>query len=114
MNKTKIIVRFSVEGLHRWEGCTIPEVDYLQHSHRHTFGIIGEVDVSHLDRDIEFIELSHKMKTYLAGIYYNSVLKLHVFGTKSCEMIAQELLTVFNLNKCEVNEDGENGAIVER
>jgi len=32
----------------------------------------------------------------------------------SCEMIARELIEHFNLSRCEVSEDGENGAIVTR
>ena len=34
------------------------------------------------------------------------------FKSNSCEMIARDLIDKFGLNKCEVNEDGENGAIV--
>jgi hypothetical protein len=37
---------------------------------------------------------------------------VHEFGAKSCEMIAIELINEFNLSRCEVNEDNENGAIV--
>ena len=34
------------------------------------------------------------------------------FGDMSCEMIAKELLKVFELNYCSVLEDNENGAEV--
>jgi hypothetical protein len=35
-------------------------------------------------------------------------------GTWSCEMWAAELLQRMQLDKVEVSEDGENGAVVER
>ena len=38
--------------------------------------------------------------------------KLCEFGSRSCEMIAEELIVTFNLSRCEVSEDGENGTIV--
>jgi hypothetical protein len=63
--------------------------------------------------------LKHRIRDYLVKeygkaesdgtvIYYTHC----VFGARSCEMLAEELITQFNLSKCEVNEDNENGAIV--
>ena len=35
-----------------------------------------------------------------------------MFNSMSCEMLANELIDEFDLYSCEVNEDGEGGAIV--
>jgi hypothetical protein len=110
--KTKIISRCNVEGIHRWKECPIEEVKYLRDYHRHVFNIICYAYVSHNDRDIEFIQLSHDIKTYLTEKYYNKKYKCLFFDDCSCEMIAEEILNKFNLYEVEVNEDGEGGAIV--
>ena len=55
--KKYIEVRVDVEGLHQWKDCPLPNVEYLKHLHRHTFQINCRAEVSHGDRDIEFIEL---------------------------------------------------------
>lgn len=108
----KVITRLNVEGIHRWKKCPIEEVSYLRNYHRHTFFIIAECFVSHNDRDIEFIELSHKIKDYLHKKYFSKQYQCLFFDDNSCEMVANELVTVFDLASCEVNEDGEGGAIV--
>jgi len=108
----EIFCKLQVEGIHYWENCDILEVEYLLHPHRHNFFITAYIDVTHSDRDIEFIKLKHQILEYLSEQYwvYNS--RLHDFGGKSCEMIAHELLKEFNLTKVEVSEDNECGAIV--
>lgn len=112
--RTKVIIRLSVEGLHKWENCNLSEVDYLKEPHRHTFNIVCELNVHHNDRDVEFIVASHAIRDYLKRKYYVLMLGLCNFGGKSCEMLAEELLKEFYLTRCEVNEDGENGAVVEQ
>ncbi len=112
MIKTSVIVRIKVEGIHRWEKCPIEEVSYLKHYHRHMFFISGKHYVSHDDRDVEFIQLSHKIRKYLRDKYFSTEAQCLFFGEMSCEMIAKELLVAFNLYECEVNEDGEGGAII--
>lgn len=111
--KTSIIVRFKVEGTHRWSTCDIEEVKYLQYPHRHQFHIIAKKKVTHDDRDIEFIQLSHQIYDHLYQKYHHPLEKIFWFGAMSCEMIAKEILETFHLDSCEVNEDGEGGAIVE-
>jgi hypothetical protein len=113
-HKTTVYARLSIEGIHGWDGCYIDEVSYLKYPHRHRFGIKATVDVTHADRDVEFIELAHSIKEYLNGQYYNTAHKCLVFGSMSCEMIASELLNQFDLVECEVNEDEECGATVTR
>lgn len=109
----KIKVRFEIEGIHRWSDCLIEEVSYLKDFHRHRFGIIATKLIVHDNRDIEFIQLQHQIKKYLYEKYWSSYHQLHCFDNMSCEAIARELILRFNLFDCEVNEDNENGAILD-
>lgn len=111
---TKIISRLSVEGVHRWKNCPIEEVSYLRDYHRHVFNINCYCYVTHNDRDIEFIQLSHNIEKYLSDKYFNNQFQCLFFDDMSCEMIATELVNHFNLYEVEVNEDGEGGSIVSR
>ena len=108
----EVFCTLQLEGLHHWPKCHIDEVKYLRHLHRHVFHIKAHKLVTHDDRDVEFIELKHKIKYYIEQEYWDEKLRLLHFGAQSCEMIAKELITKFNLSRCEVSEDGENGAIV--
>ncbi len=112
MNITEVFCTLQVEGTHYWASCPFDEVAYLRNEHRHMFGIKAYKIVDHSDRDVEFIMLKHKINHYLVSSYYDKESKLCVFDGKSCEMLATELLEFFNLSRCEVNEDNENGAIV--
>ena len=56
--------------------------------------------------------LKHKINDYFNKRYFSDTLLTHKFDSKSCEMIAKELISKFNLSRCEVSEDNENGAIV--
>lgn len=104
----------SVEATHNWPSCNIEEVDYLRNVHRHVFGVKAVAIVNHNDRDIEFIELKHKIQDYLKAKYYNHTKRIHVFGHQSCEMIGKELMEQFDLVEVVVDEDGENGSILTR
>lgn len=110
--QTEVWCTLQVEGTHNWPGCPFDEVAYLRDPHRHVFHVKAYVPVTHSDRDVEFIMLKHKIRGYFESEYWNHEQSLLVFGPKSCEMIAQELIQQFGLSRCEVSEDGENGAIV--
>lgn len=113
MNLVKeVFCSLEVEGIHRWETCPIEEVSYLRDDHRHMFGVKCYAVVDHNDRDVEFIELKHKVTQYIKDKYYDETKRIHYFGKMSCEMLAEELINEFDLSKCEVNEDGENGSIL--
>lgn len=112
--KTSVYAKLIVEGIHNWANCPIEEVSYLRDLHRHQFHIIAHRYVYHDDRDIEFIEFQHKIRAYLTNKYWSDKYKCCLFGSMSCEMIGSELLEKFGLFKCEVSEDGECGAIVEK
>ncbi len=109
---TEVYCTLQIEGLHHWPGCPLVEVNYLKDLHRHVFHIKAHKKVSHADRDVEFIVLKHEIQEYLRLKYFNDSSRLCNFGSQSCEMLAKELISKFNLSKCEVSEDGENGAIV--
>lgn len=109
---TVVFCTLQVEGLHNWpDAMLIPEVGYLENTHRHIFNIKAYVQVTHNDRDVEFIVLKHNILKYIYAHYSTPYGCIH-FNNMSCEMIAEKLIDHFNLIKCEVNEDGENGAIV--
>jgi hypothetical protein len=104
-----VFCTLQVEGTHNWKDCPIEEVAYLRDPHRHMFHIKAYKNVSHDDRDTEFIVMKHKIQSYLTGKYFDPQTWLHQFGGMSCEMIARELIGEFDLAGCEVSEDGENG-----
>lgn len=112
--KTEVYCTLQVEGTHNWPNCPFEEVSYLRVPHRHVFHIKAYKEVFHDDRDVEFIMLKHQLQEFMYNSYYQSDVKLHVFGARSCEMIGRELLDCFELSRIEVSEDNENGAIVTR
>lgn len=111
---TEVFSTVTIEGVHCWKTCDLEEVDYLKYPHRHLFVIKAYATVNHDDRDIEFIQLKHRIWEYLRFNYFDVKFNVCNFGSKSCEMIGIELLhnVNLNLNRVEVSEDGENGAIV--
>jgi hypothetical protein len=109
---TEVYCTVLLEGLHYWPDCHINEVSYLKDPHRHVFHVKAFKKVSHDNRDVEFIVLKHEIESYFYDKYFNSTVRLFDFGPKSCEMLAKEIISKFDLSRCEVSEDGENGAIV--
>lgn len=115
INKKQIFVTFKKEGIHCYPDAgknpVLSDVSFLQFSHRHLFGFKVTIDVTHNDRDIEFIQF----KRWLESLYSENVLDLN---KKSCEMIATELYEKINSKYSDrnvtisVDEDGENGAIL--
>ena len=110
----EVFCSLQVEGVHAWYDCPLPEVEFLSNDHRHIFHIKAYKSVNHSDRDVEFIQLKHAIQEYLRQKYWRDDIRIHYFGAKSCEMLAIELIDEFDLIRCEVNEDNENGSIVTR
>lgn len=106
MGQVTVVVRFAFEGIHSWPDAP-PELNeaYLRHPHRHMFHVEAAKAVTHLNRDVEIIALRRDMEAHcqwaFAGPHH-----------KSCELMAAELLSHFELVRCQVLEDGENGAEV--
>jgi hypothetical protein len=85
----------------------LEEVAFLGAPHRHEFHVKAEKVVSHNDRDIEFILLKRAIAATIEKMKSQSI-------NWSCETWAENILEAHGLDKVEVSEDGENGAIVER
>jgi len=108
--KTTITIRLQVEGVHRWAKCPHEDVKFLRDFHRHIFHIECEKQVFHDDRDVEFIRFKREVLKYLVDKYDDG--ECLKFNDMSCEMIAKELVSKYDLVKCSVFEDNENGATV--
>jgi len=111
MKKT-VIIQTRFEATHCWPNCPHDDVAFLRHPHRHEFWIEVEIEVSHNDRDVEFIKAKRELDSYLAGVYRRKDL-----GSTSCEELAEKILTSGLFWHCQsvtVLEDGENGAKVSK
>ena len=115
--KRSIWVTFTKEGIHKYPAALEDpalatgdeyDVSFLGYPHRHTFHFKVQIQVTHNDRDIEFIQF----KRWLENLYKEDVLELDY---KSCEMIADDLYEQINdkypgrFVVIDVAEDGENG-----
>lgn len=105
--KTTVFCTLAFESFHRWPAAKGP-VSFLRYPHRHLFHVKAWKEVSHAYRQVEFITLKREMEKFISLIPKTKTV------TWSCEMWAGFLLKEFALDKCEVSEDGENGALVER
>ena len=118
--KRMIWVTFQREGIHRYPGAdTDPklatgdeyDVSFLGFPHRHIFHFTVAIQVTHNDRDIEFIQF----KRWLENSFKSGVMQL---DHKSCEMICDDLYEFIASRypdrdiEITVSEDGENGATI--
>lgn len=107
--RKEIVLSFQFEGLHEWPDAPVRGEYYLKNIHRHLFKARCWKEVTHSDRDIEFIKFKREIYNFLIESNGGNIIN---FGHMSCEHIAEHLLQKFKLSKCEVLEDGENGAVI--
>lgn len=115
--KSVVGINMKVEGIHNFpmvEEVFGKEVNYLKYDHRHLFGIRAELEVTDLDREVEFIMMTHEVRRYLQEEYWSTAHQCCYFGAMSCEMIAKELMERFGFSMVQVDEDGENYARLTR
>lgn len=112
-----VTVRTQLEALHHWPD--IPKghpSQYLKYPHRHNFHIELKFAVSHNNRDLEFIEVKHQIDNFLQRNSERDLISGIIdFGSKSCEMLCEDLLEQFiHLGAVEASvfEDGELGSTV--
>lgn len=116
--KREIWVTFQREGIHKYPAALddpklatgdMYDVSFLGYPHRHMFHFRVAIEVTHNDRDIEFIQF----KRWLESLYGDGIVQLDY---KSCEMIAEDLAAQINREypgraiTITVAEDNENGA----
>jgi 6-pyruvoyl-tetrahydropterin synthase len=105
---TYIVVRTQFEATHCWPECPIEAVAFLKHPHRHMFHVTVKWNVSHGNRELEFIVAKRKVQQFLES--FNGDL-----GSRSCEHLCEILLEEFmTASYASVFEDGENGAEIFR
>ena len=87
------------------------DVSFLGTPHRHIFHFRIAIQVTHNDRDIEFIQF----KRWCQNLYGAGTIELN---NKSCEMISDDLYEQIanrypdRYIQIEVSEDGENGCSI--
>lgn len=109
----EVVCSLRFEALHHWPDARelLPRVGFLADRHRHVFHVRCWKRVDHGDRHTEFIALKRDVGRWLR-LKFRQEQDVADLGARSCEMLAQELIDAFNLSRCEVLEDGENGAVV--
>ena len=115
-----IWVTFRKEGIHKYPAALEDpalatgdeyDVSFLGYPHRHIFHFKVRIQVTHNDRDIEFIQF----KRWLESLYSEGTLQLDY---KSCEMISDDLYNEISTKypgrfvEIDVAEDGENGCSI--
>ena len=117
--KRMIWVTFQKEGIHKYPAALDDpslatgdeyDVSFLGYPHRHIFHFKVRIQVTHNDRDIEFIQF----KRWLEKLYEGTL----QLDYKSCEMIADDLYEAISAKypgrfvEIDVAEDGENGCTI--
>lgn len=98
--KKYIVIRTQFPMLHYWKDAK----NFLKHEHRHMFYVECKLEITHNDREVEFIEFKEIIEDYIRECFWNKVLHY------SCEDICEILIGQFGLSYCSVFEDNENGA----
>jgi len=110
---TTVITKNYIEGFHSYPDAPL-NVEFLKYRHRHVFHIECRFWVSHNNRQIEIFTMQSWIERYFKEKYGSPA----EFKEMSCEMIAEELIKVFDVkDNCvyvKVQEDGQGGAIVQR
>lgn len=109
--QTFVFVTTRFVGFHQWPGAP-DQVAYLRSRHRHEFHVRAEKRVTHNDRQIEFIQLKQEVDAVIQQALGPEEHGRLGVATWSCEQWATYLIARLDLTKCEVSEDGENGAVV--
>jgi hypothetical protein len=119
--KTFVYCTFQKEGYHYFPGADKNplyatgddyDVSHLGYRHMHYFNFKVWVQVTHNNRDIEFIQL----RRWIEKQYGDGVLEI---DHRSCEMLAEDLYDKLSEKypgmeiRIDVSEEGVNGAYVE-
>ena len=110
---TTVETYVEVIGYHCWVNAP-EEVAFLRSYHRHRFCIRSWFPVQDADREIEIFMQERLIEEALRVRFGGGHGEL-LFGGRSCEHIAIELLNAFpEMSACQVLEDGKGGALVRK
>lgn len=109
----RVYVRTDFLGFHQWPAAPAC-VDFLRNLHRHKFGVKVSVFVEGSDREVEFFMLQKEVRLSLTHV----ITALKQNPCMSCEMMAENLgeslrKLGYRVASVEINEDNENGSIIE-
>lgn len=102
----EVWIRTNFPAFHQWLAAK-GRAGFLANVHRHIFHVEMHWPVEHDDRDIEFITTKAGVDEWIHKCWWGMNL-----GSTSCEMMARELMVIFDASKVTVSEDNENGATV--
>lgn len=109
VKRTLIVVKSRFEAIHCWPDCPYEDVAFLRNPHRHEFHVTLKCEVSHDDRELEFIQSKRILEQILKEFFHQRDL-----GSLSCEMVAHKIYRFIPfreyIREIHVYEDGENGA----
>lgn len=124
-----IFVTTQFEGFHEYAGAP-DEVAFLRSLHRHMFHVKVTLEVYHEDREVEFIMLKRWLEARIDHLAFNVGLGFNHIA--SCESFAEQIYKEIKAQgglkltndsepiytrkrylKIEVNEDLENGSVIE-
>ena len=116
MKKSYCYWKVVVPGTHNYPG----HDGLLQFKHRHLFHISVRAEISHHDRELEYLEERDILAGYLRDTFEEEKLGGFDFSGSSCEHIADRLLEFYCSQekyngrgmRVSVFEDGENGSMV--
>jgi hypothetical protein len=111
--RKSVYIRAEFSALHCYKEAP-PDVGFLRHPHRHLFKVVVHFLVKDSNREVEFFQAKRILEEFL-HLRYGESNKVY---EESCEHIAEVVLHAFvalgwSAFRCEVSEDGENGAILE-
>lgn len=103
-------IRFTKEGLHKWEAA--PEtVSFLRNLHRHMFYWQVQVQQFGDDRDLEYLMLREKVMDRVNAVKWAPTISCEQFALFIKNWLSTEYLD--RLVRVSVFEDDENGAVIE-
>lgn len=112
-----VAARLRLPGFHHYPGASVdsPQRGYLEDRHRHLFGLRAELQVGHTNREVEFHDLSDRIRVWWhSHSDYDGVVE---WGAASCEHIAIALhnhldALGYTVHSITVDEDGEHEATI--
>lgn len=116
--RMSVVAVTQFEAVHCWPSAP-EEVGFLANLHRHIFHVRLRVEVTHSDRQIEFILLKRWLEQTIRSAmqsetgWWNETISCEAIARNIIQDALREVVSQECTMACSVSEDGENGAIVE-